>query len=595
MDAMVDLRPLNLRIADYVKQGIDREVAIDLFETLGYDIDEATRSPSSTDMSLDVISDTPISETNNRPSAPPPGPSMPVPTIQPGDAPKVFSLPPPFRIEDLEPPPWEPMAPYVYKAPPPPKPFVTPEALAAAHEAIMAPPAEERKDRIARLLAAKGSKQTATQTHIPATTKQVSQTEAPKVDDGASSSLHTSAPAKPLSEKSKLLQQKMEALKKSREMQAQKPIQPNDESSGMASSPVPTSQMPDPISGPQVKRPTLQKSVSMPPSSPMPKVQVSAGSKPAAAASKRPAASDLNDLSDIMAKRPFGQARKPQPFLIDVSDDEEDAAMELDSPELEATSLHRPSSPFKIPSLHSFSATASGVIPRQFSSPLARATPSAVMGSGPSKNNLESINREIELMKLQITKAEARKKARDSGTGSPSGQPSSENTGESSPKINPPAKAIRELLPVTLTPSDSSFLGSPAQKLPKLSELRNASGPVQSRSRAASERLPIIEAYRKEQLLKLEALRSQVAKMEKEIAESMQEEEALRLEALEGESNSHGDEAERMPDDANCKTPLPSNSKPNGFSNKLSSPRRCTYGNGFRVIIWPRRSQIVNL
>lgn len=580
-DAILRLWPLNVRFSDYLNEGIDRQVLRTLFEELGLDAGVQSRSPSSTDMSLDVVSDTPMSPVNNGASEAIPAPTIPASSIWPVQVPVPDAIPKP-----------------VLDSTPVPKPMPTPlQAFdpsilpKTSHVPVQAPtlalqqtpsetpavpkdnPAEERKDRIARLLAAKGSKQTATQSRIPAAPVSVTNpiSQSAKPDDQSLSSLQISASTKSLSEKSKLLQQKMEALRKAREMQVAKTTS-NEDPSTTVPFPVSGNPVSNLTSSSQVLMPTLQKSISMPPSSPIPyhrgsvspKQPTVLGPHPAAVSPnppKRPAASDLNDMSDSTAKRPFGQVRRPQPFLIDVSEDEDDAAMDLDSPELETSLLHRPSSPFKIPPLHSFSATPTNAIPRQLSMPGAITTPPVGPAGGLSKNNLEFMNKEIEMMKLRIAEAEARKKAKASRTSSPSGHLWGENTAESSKPVGRSPKKS-PMLAVSTTPSETNFLGSPArsvvespsQALPKLSKLRDAGGPVRSRSRAASERLPIIEAHRKDQLLKLEALRSQIAKMEKDIADSIKEEETLRLEAMDSKLDSDGDDADRMSEDTACKT-----------------------------------------
>lgn len=454
-DSILRLWPLNVRYQDYLEEGIDAAILQGLFCDLGLDVGAVSSRPS---------------QARNSP------PSQP--SIQ---QPETSTAPAETRDE----------ASAADK---------TPEKKSAKN------PAEERKDRIARLLAAKGSKQAITASDQP-----------PR------SSPAVSAPSptpKAQSEKSKLLQQKMEALKKAREarIQTSGSLGPQghedlhraeDDTTNTPITKPPASQ--DQTEEGKQDTDVQPPSIPSRPLSPKP---------PPASQNKRPVAADLNDASEVPSKRPFGHARQSQPFLIDVSDDDDDEAMDLDSPELRPASASRPRSPAMMTLARDSQGGRDDRSRRGQPSP--STVPPATYGG---KANLESMNKEIEAMKRRIAEAEARKKGKLSGESSPAtdlAYPRSAASG--SPAVSSPGSDYQE----------AAIRGSsnePSQRLPKASERRRPENrSTRSRSRAASERLPIIEAHRREQLLKLQALQSQVKRMEKEIQESLEEEERLRKE-----------------------------------------------------------------
>ncbi|KAJ4147674.1 hypothetical protein LMH87_002182 [Akanthomyces muscarius] len=169
---------------------------------------------------------------------------------------------------------------------------------------------ESRKDRIARLLAAKGSK----------ATKSGEATVIGKV-------------AKPLnmkvnSEKSKLLQQKMEALLKAREekqkelerqtaIAASGPVSNGESSFGLGhgAPPVELSSALQVVASDQTAKATISEPLT------------SASSPAKALATSN---SGTGSASEGPFQKPFGPTR---PFLIDVSDDDDDIDMDMESPE----------------------------------------------------------------------------------------------------------------------------------------------------------------------------------------------------------------------------------------------------------------------
>lgn len=401
--------------------------------------------------------------------------------------------------------------------------------------------AETRKDRIARRLAAKGTDQSAPSPELP---KSTSKPQAPPT-------------GKINLDKSKLLQQKMEALRKAREAKLSISGEGGLTGAGVAT----PQQMPEPS---QVGNPALQMDATPSQaqetdaqSAPIiPGLSFSSDARPSSAAPfKRPVASDLNDLSEVPFKRPFGQSRQPQKFLIDVSDDEDDAAMDLDSPELRPASVNKTSSPFKIPS---FPDTQTGFMNRQMSSPVA--TPPV---PAPGDEDLEAKEKHIAELKRKIAQREAEMKAKASRPASPSVGgivvPARASSVTSGSAVQTPDANATPLPVAPLKATPAAALGAGSQKLPKHSELRQSERPRlgRSRSRAASERLITeSQAKRREKELKLQLMKSQIKRMEKEIQESLDAEERIKAEAEEESETEEEEEAVNLKDGQAASSPL---------------------------------------
>ncbi|KAM3512669.1 hypothetical protein MY11210_003691 [Beauveria gryllotalpidicola] len=338
---------------------------------------------------------------------------------------------------------------------------------------------ESRKDRIARLLAAKGSK----------AAKSGGATVIGKVAKPPNMKVN--------SEKSKLLQQKMEALLKARE-EKQKEL---ERQAAIAASELASNQKrlssPDHGASPVELSSALQAVVA---SDEATKTSTSEAVRPIPSPTKALATSNSGSgsASEGPFQKPFAHTR---PFLIDVSDDDDDIDMEMGSPEQRMSSLHGPTSPGKrllhVPSLQS---------PASFNTP--PATP----------HDLANMNKKIEAMKRKIAQAEAKKRLKLSSPASPAASP------------RPRAYDIYETKSSSPDVSASIIHDTASHRLPKIEERRLASpgSPKINRSRAASERLPMLESRRKEQMLRLKALQSQVANIERELKEGLEEEQKLR-------------------------------------------------------------------
>lgn len=337
---------------------------------------------------------------------------------------------------------------------------------------------ESRKDRIARLLAAKGSN--AIKSGEATVIGKVAKPPSMKVN----------------SEKSKLLQQKMEALLKARE-EKQKELErqtviaasasvSNGESSlslGRGAPPVELSSALQVVASDQ----TAKAAVSEPFTSASSPAKVLATSN-----------SGTGSASEGPFQKPFGPTR---PFLIDVSDDDDDVDMDMESPEQRMSAPHAPDSPGK----------------RQLQVPSMGQHPGLPSKPPANRHDLENMNKKIEAMKRKIAAAEAKKRLKLSAPASPAASP------------RPRAYDMYEA--ISSSPDISGMIHDAAsQRLPKVAEVRLASpgSPKIDRSRAASERLPMLESRRKEQLLRLKALQSQVANIERELKEGLEEEQKLR-------------------------------------------------------------------
>lgn len=515
-DAILRLWPLNIRYQNYLDEGIDRQLLDSLFTELGLD---STRTKA--------VAELPATS----------------PSIQRKELPKEI-------------------------------PHVQSDGKESDHAngnldraAKPKDKSEERKDRIARLLAAKGSKSAVAMPEVAVPIPEVAVPEVavpevavPEVTTVRVPPTAPSAmlPNKSQSEKSKLIQQKMEALRKSR-------ANKTSHTEGSATpamdnilvKPPALSSAPglDNIPGPSdsaivADQPptTLERSESHgAPSIPGLFLSSTPQASPVVNQRKRPVAADLNEYSASTAhKRPFGQNRESRPFLIDVSDDEDDAEMEIDSPELRPSSIHRPTTPTeKTASFRDHPALSDNLSHRQLSSPKAASTPTGQSGSGSSMYDLESMNKKIEDMKRKIAEAEARKKAKLSSNGTPSVPQSQDQSKEGSVDTT----NIALPTPGAMTPSgtdaeeDGRSTPLPSQPTPqqsrKLAKIRGQKGQTKSplRSRAASARLPALEAHRSEQIRQLKHLQSEVARIEKEIQASLQEEERLREGVIESESD----------------------------------------------------------
>lgn len=420
-DAVLRLSLVNVKYQDFIDQGIDKRIVANLFRDLGLSVEAGHEKPSA-----------PKQPKTASPSAPKLEPPKTIPKKV--DTNKVSKVEPPKGPRNA---------------------------------------AEERKDRIARLLAAKKGK-VSPESSAPVT---------PQISNAAQS--------KGNMEKSKLLQQKMEALLKSREaLQRGQAVEEPSHSQ-------PETTKAENENGPKSPQPAATVVTSSPMRIPTaPRAMMKQRGKPQAP-----------------FDRSLHQNKTSRPFLIDVSDDDGDDEMELDSVEQDEDDK-----PFQ-------------------DSPALVATPQS--DAITESDELSNMKLKIEAMKKRIAEAEARKKARQSRQASPESIPAPTSVAAtlaieaSQERLAETNDALDTLIAEASLPVIES---SPPKASPptflKLSEARTLSRDrsVARGSRAASERLPAIEARRKEQMLKLKALQSQMANIQKDIDDSFLEEQRLKEE-----------------------------------------------------------------
>lgn len=480
------LWPLNIRYNNYLEAGIDSALLGNLFKELGLDIPAGTaHSPKGNDVSQAKATPEGGAAKAEPPAAAPP------------------SAPPSKPIDK----------------------------------------SEERKDRIARLLAAKGSKTStlaATNALAPvAATDTVTATAAT-----ATVSATDEQPSSLKTEKSKLLQLKMEALKKRREREAFAQSRAHQEApagapllakgadqatSGGPVGGIPTAEdRSDPSDQPEV----LNQPEKAVPSS-IPGLFLSTSQPPCnqeSSSSTVPAPSMATTLSKE-PRRPFSQNIKSRPFLIHVSDDEdEDVEVNMEF----SDGVDSPASRVETPSYAPKWKKGPPLGPARGALNTGSFTPAKSSGQNSGGEDLNSMNKKIEAMKRKIAEAEARK-AKRSRPASPATSHPNDNSHDDSADTASTSKAPAESVDGNRTTACSSPKEAAPAHLPAAEIVRLEGAAVGAsrserriRSRVASERLGLIEARHREQLLKLRALQSQIEKVEREIAESRAEEERLK-------------------------------------------------------------------
>lgn len=502
-EAILRLWPLNIRYHNFVEEGIDRSLLDELFTELGLDL--GTTIPSQEQLDTSTVSNNTNALSNARDAV--------VPSA-------------PFDIA-----------------------IVQTKTTDQAKDK-----AEERKDRIARLLAAKGPKVTAVDADEgkPATPASI-------LTSNAKSEKTTTQ-----SEKSKLIQRKMEALIKAREATAKATPQVPPPQEPQLSQPAPENSrslsLPPAVSTNVDEQQGTAVEVADPAAAlPIPGLFLSSNApSPTPNQRKRPVAADLNENSTPASqKRPFGQTRESRPFLIDVSDDEDDAEMDIDSPELHPFATQRDPTPGSRPaSFREYPTLPDSASRHAVSSPKTVGTPTS---SANGKYNLESMNKKIEDMKRRIAEAEARKKAKQSGNNSPlpQSEPQSKEGSVDASVSSPLAtRAVSTTAAVVQNGSASNTSQPssphPSTKLPKVRGQPQLARPS-LRARVASERLPILEAQLREQAEQLKHYESEVARIKLEMENSLAEEERLRKDAVQTESAAPMED-ESEPDTAQRKT-----------------------------------------
>ncbi|PHH79146.1 hypothetical protein CDD80_5513 [Ophiocordyceps camponoti-rufipedis] len=561
-DAILQLVPLNIRFEDYLKEGIDGAILGNLFGELELNFDDA-RPPQQETQDITMTDVSTVAKTQDdatKAKLVPSGPTNENPSEITDNSPiidnphkvtdnphKVIDNPRkvtdnPLKVTD---------DPHKVRDNPliidnPHKVTDNPKAV---DKSEVADKSEERKDRIARLLAAKGSKAIGADSDLSR----------PTATTLTPTSAKITSSQKAQSEKSKLIQQKMEALQKARESLTRPQSQQESQKVGNESEkPSADDAAADEIASKE-SRDFLQRlsENGKPSPSSIPGLFMSATRQPSQSSDSpsqplRPTSSQA-DRSVKTVSRPFGQTPS-RPLLIDVSDDDDDDTdMDVDSPirplgdDLETSAQRAP---------------ASNVRSRQDHTPASAGTPSRSLAHG--GENLASMNKKIEAMKRKIAEAEARKRIKLSAQASPAASP--QNDGSRCVSVEAGSMPGDSAAPASSSEGNRTppAIISPAT-VPRERPIRPAisSRARRGRSVTASERLPFIEARRKEQLLKLKTLQSEMARIEQDIAQSMEEEEALKQDLVASDSGSDERQAGRLAE-AGLSVPA----QPNGESSK---------------------------
>ncbi|KAK3336059.1 hypothetical protein B0T19DRAFT_395857 [Cercophora scortea] len=413
---------------------------------------------------------------------------------------------------------------------------------------------EERKDRIARLLAAKAAK-----TPVAPNTKPVPPQAKQIATQAKPQEPVVNPPAQPRpktwGEKELLIKQKMLALQKAREAQAKKSAgdKPVSDIAQQSKNPAIAlnSQRTVTVVGsiaPSLRVETSQTAQipSDPPQSisSIPGLLLSAG-QPGQPSNqrKRPVASDFVDYSSTVGppKRPFGQERKETSLVIDVSDgsDYEEMDMDMGSP-VEDSSLYQTTGTAtqRGPVIRDFPPLTDTLSQRQFSSPApsSNTPPGGVLNGKRRETELDIKEKEIQDLRRKIAKAEAKKKTAKKAS---IGSHKSTTTWATDSKDREAAQAHSTQRMASVSGSDKSD-GPSAQliseetsaKLPKPSEITRLGKEekAQRRGRIVSLDLPRIDESLEDKVKRLKELRDEESRLQREIDERLAEKRLLTAE-----------------------------------------------------------------
>lgn len=411
----------------------------------------------------------------------------------------------------------------------------------ASQADAMAKKQEERKDKIARLLAEKKAKAAA-----EGTTGRKAPSPSAATSTGASTPSTTPA-TKPTTQAQKtlLLQQKMEALRKAREARTQQARQtsnlPNAPKNEITQKPSPVLPTPGPTTAAQTSAtanstsqvgaasgtlPTQQDRSQRPDSqrnsgfqSP---VLPGLSNKPINQR-KRPVAADFVDYSTKTAKRPFLPSRQASSLVISVSDDEDeddddDIDMEVDSP-TEDSPAPTPQTfnlPRRGPLVRDYPPLTNVGPPRNISSP-APGTP----GGKTATVDLKAMEKAIADYKRKIQEAEARAKVKPS-TGSSTPQSPSAGGG------TPTEQATRPVVQRVVSTGDLDDKNGPSAQLLQEAEAAKTTKPqvfsppgghsrVERRVRKASTQSPRLSTKLQDKIAELKRMEEEKRRLQAEI------------------------------------------------------------------------------
>ncbi|KAI0848157.1 hypothetical protein F5Y00DRAFT_270383 [Daldinia vernicosa] len=477
-EAILGLWPLKVRYQDYIEEGLDEKLIKGLFTDLG--------------LEASIPKPTTVQKTASDPQVP--------------AAPSNLSQAAPESQNA------KPQPPIISK----PKPSTTVETAIDTSTTGDTKPskktaAEERKDKIARKLAAKAQKT------VNATQPPASAPPSQPVSTNLGAVTSTSAsPAKPKTraENNALLHQKLAKLKKAQEKALAEKLAADNAAKPMTPPSLPTSNPPTiavsknniesttnattvTTSVPEADRRSMSTEKSLPRDGGIPGLFLT--TQPTQSSNrnlKRPVASDFDSYSTPTGT--LKRTRTQETLIIDVSDDE-DVEMDIASPTDEPNSFSETINPPRQIPLAAFPPLSDSLNRKQRSSPSSSTAPTPPVHGA----KLDLLHKRIEETKRLIAEAEAKKAAKKTNAPqSPQTQPS--------------------VMESTTLPKISEF--SQVQK-------RVGTADVKRRDRIVSYELPTVEATLKEKQERLREAVAQAAQLELEIQASMEQRRKLADEA----------------------------------------------------------------
>lgn len=489
-EAILGLWPLKVRYQDYIEEGFDEKLMKGLFTDLGLEasIPKPVMAQKSTSGSEPPTAPSEITKAVTESQA---AKDQPVATTNPKQSPAIDPI--------------------------------TKTKKDDSPKSAQKTAAEERKDKIARKLAARAQRTVPVVQPTTATTASPPQPTTASV--GVTAPTTNVSPAKPKTraENNAILHQKLAALKAAQEKAiAEKKLAAGGSAKPVTPPAVPTSQS-NAMSGPKNHEPPTSK----PTATPIPAVELNRRSASTDKSLpkesipglflatqpghqngrnlKRPVASDFDNYSSPAGT--LKRSRTQEQLIIDVSDDE-DVEMDIGSPIDEPNSsngiTNQPSGQTPLGAFPPLSKSPSWKQPSTHS-PSSSAAPTPPV----SGVKLNLLNKRIEEAKRQIAEAEAKKAAKRVVSQSPQAQPSTAST----------------------TPRKTSEVSETLQKARR--------GNFERRDRIVSFELPSIEADLQEKQERLRQAVAQAAQLELEIQASIEERRKLTAE-MEELSDSSG-------------------------------------------------------
>lgn len=383
---------------------------------------------------------------------------------------------------------------------------------------------EERKDRIARLLAARAAKTPAVSNPKPAPNQAEAAVTAQTQEHHVENTDAAGKKAKQWGDKDRLLQQKIAALQKKRKTQSQMSTAEGSSANVSENSTTPNQTAQPSSVSVEAAASNNQVGVSQSVSKAGMPLPLAAQPSQPPNQRKRPVAADFVEYSSTVGplKRPFGHNRKEASIIIDVSDgsDNEEMDMDMESPRED----HHPSKgapSHRGPSIRDFPPLTDTPPPRQFSSPVPLSTPPNGLANGKRKETeLDLKEKAIQEMRRKIAEAEARRKAKKTSSG-----PQTPQQASSTPESG-----------------DNEVLHIPKRSGAQLAHSESRS-PRNRRGRIVSLELPRVEESLEEKVKRLSQIREEERRLQSEIDEElarkqMLTEELEQLDAAPSESSS---------------------------------------------------------